>query len=222
VTEADIAIIREHDLELEVATLYSEALPYHNFRHVLTTVEAAQEILARCAHEGIRVDSRIVYYALLFHDAGYQHDHRALGHASKEHYSVLLALDCLKRHRHGERVLKKVESAILSTMRTGSFVTAEQKVVRAADLSGLASTYDDFLRNTKCLWDECAILTGQRMSWADWIRETTETVQFYLSQEIRLTSYFMDHEGESAFHARVRANLDRLQREQAPTDNLRA
>jgi predicted metal-dependent HD superfamily phosphohydrolase len=216
VNERNIAAIREHDLETEAAALYSDALPYHNFQHVLVALEAADQIIARCFQEGIRVDPRIVYYALLFHDAGYHRDHRELGHASKEHFSAALASEHLRRHRHGARMIKKVESAILSTLRQGHFVTTEQKTVRAADLSGLAAGYEIFLRNTTCLWDEYEVMTGRRLLWSEWVAGTVDTVQFYLAQEIRLTSFFVNEHGESEFHARARANLQRLQQESAP------
>lgn len=215
-----IASIRESDIELEAAALYSAALPYHNFEHVITTLGAAERILGRCADEGIRVDPKIVYYALLFHDAGYQQDHLVLGHASKEAYSATLSHECLARRKLKPRVLKKVEGAILSTQREARFVSAEQKAVRAADLSGLAADYDVFLANTIRLWAEYEMLTRHRIGWAEWVRRATDIIGFYLAQEIRLTSYFVNKDGESAFHASVRANLERL-RDQGPPPSFK-
>ena len=215
-SEWKIAGFRERDLEDEAAALYSDALPYHNFGHVLTTLESAEEILGRCAQEGIRVDGRIVYLSLLFHDAGYQHDHRDLGHPTKEHYSAALATDCLQRRRHGPQLIRKVELAILGTMRGGRFDTAEQKAVRAADLAGLAAVYDIFLGNTIRLWHEHEVLTGCRMPWTDWVASTQEIVRHYLSQEIRLTSFYLDTNGKSAFHELALRNLERLGNERAP------
>ncbi|MSR14466.1 MAG: hypothetical protein EXR86_07865 [Gammaproteobacteria bacterium] len=69
--ESSFALILDLDLEAEAARLYSESLPYHNFRHILVTIAAADKLLARCEEEGIRVEPKVVYYALLFHDAGY-------------------------------------------------------------------------------------------------------------------------------------------------------
>jgi predicted metal-dependent HD superfamily phosphohydrolase len=210
------AALRDADLETEVAALYNPALPYHNFQHALSTLGAAEIMLGRCVAEGIRVDPQIVYLALLFHDAGYHEDHRALGFASKEAYSAELAQRGLARRRATSRVIGKVVSAVMSTMRDATFVTAEQKVVRAADLSGLAADYDIFLGNTRRLWDEYEMLRGSRPDWPAWVCSTTEVVRHYLSQEIRLTSYFSNESGESVFHARALANLQRLQQEPPP------
>jgi predicted metal-dependent HD superfamily phosphohydrolase len=213
VNEWEIASIRECDLEAEAATLYSAALPYHNFQHVLTTLAAAEKIIRRCVVEDIRVDWHVVYYALLFHDAGYHEDHQKLGHVSKEAYSAELARDCLARRKILARVIKKVVAAILSTHRDARFVTAEQKAVRAADLSGLAAEYPTFRDNTARLKQEYEMLTGVSMAWSDWAQRVIETVRHYLRQEIRLTSYFVNDHGESAFHVSAEANLRRLQRE---------
>lgn len=172
-------------------------------------------------HEGIRVDARIVYYALLFHDAGYQHEHTQLGYATKEHYSAALAREVLARRKPVAALLKKVENAILSTMRGGRFVSAEQKAVRAADLAGLAASYDVFLGNTIRLWDEHEMLTGRRPEWGDWTAGTVHAIRYYLAREIRLTSYYMSRNGESAFHAQATANLQRLQCEPTPVATLR-
>ena len=75
---------RDAALEERAASLYSDTLAYHNFEHIRETLAAAEVIIERCAAENIRIDSAVVYYALLFHDAGYAEDHVALGHRSKE------------------------------------------------------------------------------------------------------------------------------------------
>lgn len=212
----NFAALRDADLESEVAALYNPALPYHNFEHALTTLVSAETILGRCVSEGIRVDPQVVYLALLFHDAGYHEDHRAKGFDSKEAYSADLAQRSLMRRRTTSRVIGKVVAAVMSTMRDATFVTAEQKVVRAADLSGLAADYDTFFDNTRRLWEEYELLCGTRPAWPDWVRATNEIVHHYLSQEIRLTSYFSNASGESVFHTRARANLQRLQQEAHP------
>lgn len=202
--------IRDRELEGEVAPLYSDTLAYHNFRHVLATLEAAEKILGRCIAEGIRVEVQVVYLALLFHDAGYHEDHLARGFACKEAYSAALARDALARRRISSHTIRRVEQAILSTRRDARFVTAEQKLVRAADLSGLSADYAVFLDNSRRLWREHQFLTQKPIAWSTWLVHAAENIRFYLSQEIRLTSYFVNELGESAFHAAASANLRRL------------
>lgn len=205
-----IAALRDPDLESEVAGLYSTELAYHNFEHALETLNAADEIVQKCIDEGIRVDAQIVYYALLFHDAGFLDDHHALGFATKEAYSADLAATHLARRQVARNTIDKVVAAILSTHKDASFITAEQKAVRAADLSGLAADYERFARNSANLKAEYELLNGKHLDWPKWVENASATIRFYLSQEIRLTTYFSDGEGRSRFHNAVQKNLDRL------------
>ncbi len=205
-----ISEIRNFDLEAEVERLYSADLPYHNFQHAIDTIDAAEHITARCLEEGIRVEHRVVYYALLFHDAGFSEDHLALGFETKEAYSADLAADKLQQIGVGRKIIEKVVAAILSTHKDASFVTVEQKAVRAADLSGLAATYDIFRENTANLKIEHEDFIGESLTWPEWVSNANKTIRFYLSQEIRLTSYFVNEHGESAFRQAVRENLERL------------
>jgi predicted metal-dependent HD superfamily phosphohydrolase len=202
--------IRDPQLEAKARALYSEELPYHNFSHILDTLSSADLILERCARENIRIDARVVYFALLFHDAGYHEDHAAKGFANKELYSVDLAQRCLREHGISASLVGKVSKAILATERNAKFVSAEHKAVRAADLSGLAAAYERFLESSLKLKQEHEYLHDEPISWPSWQSVSREVIGFYLSQEIRLTSYFHDENGESAFHKSLRENLARL------------
>jgi predicted metal-dependent HD superfamily phosphohydrolase len=205
-----ISAVRDPELEGAAKRLYSDTLPYHNFRHVLDTLKAADTIIGHCLEEGIRVDEKVVYYALLFHDAGFQENHDALGYECKEAYSAKLAADMLDERGIYANIIGKVTAAILSTRREAKFVSVEQKAVRAADLSGLAGDYETFHKNSRNLKSEYELLAGEALTWAEWVDKAAETIRIYLMQEIRLTSYFTDEDGESAFHQAVRKNLVRL------------
>jgi len=210
VTPASISKIRDLSLEQEVEALYSAELTYHNFQHAIDTIRAAEHITARCIEEGIRVDHRVVYFALLFHDAGFREDHLALGFSTKEAYSAELAANRLGERGESQRIINKVVAAILSTHKDASFITVEQKAVRAADLSGLAADYEVFLKNSADLKAEYELFNDTSISWGSWVDIVRKSVQFYLSQEIRLTSYYVNEHGESAFHQAVRQNLERI------------
>ena len=201
---------RDPRLEARVAALYDARLPYHNFDHVQDTLRAAEAIVARCEADNIRIDGDVVYYALLLHDAGYQEDHHALGYRSKEAYSAALAEEVLPEFGVGPAQLRKTVDAILATERDGVFVSAEQKAVRAADLSGMAADYPEFLHKSLRLKREYELLHGAPVSWTDWQHTSREVLGHYLTQEIRLTSYFHDSHGESTFHRAVRSNLEQL------------
>ncbi len=210
VTSASISQIRNPDLESEVELLYSVDLPYHNFQHAIDTIVAAEHITRRCMEEGIRIDHQVVYYSLLFHDAGFHDNHRVLGFDTKEAYSADLAVHRLEQHGILGGTVEKVVAAILSTHKDAKFVTVEQKAVRAADLSGLAADYQTFRKNSANLKGEYEMFNSKVLSWREWVDHVSKTIQFYLSQEIRLTSYFVNDNGESAFHQAVRGNLERL------------
>jgi predicted metal-dependent HD superfamily phosphohydrolase len=200
-------------IEAAAAALYDPSLPYHNFGHALDTVASGERIVERCRAEGIRIDEQVVYLALLFHDSGYRDNHAALGFQSKEQYSAHLARQALSEHGFKSRLIDKVDAAILATHRFAEFRTSEQKAVRAADLSGLAADYEVFRDNGELLRQEQELLTGIAVPADEWVASVTEVVRFYLQQEIRLTSFFYDENGQSDYHRRVAANLARLRAE---------
>jgi len=74
----------------------------------------------------------------------------------------------------------------------------------------LAATYDIFRENTANLKIEHEDFIGESLTWPEWVSNANKTIRFYLSQEIRLTSYFVNEHGESAFRQAVRENLERL------------
>ena len=211
-----IAQIRDPDLERECEGLYSARLPYHNFRHVQTVLGAAGRLLEDCAREGLQVDARIVYYALLLHDAGYHESHIDLGFASKEAYSAVLARRTLSARGVTDAVISGVEQAIMATLRDGHCRCAEDAVVRMADLSGIGAAYAEFLRNTISIRAEVALMTNSPVTpWAEWCAGTQKVLSGYLAGEINLTADF-DRALPGNFFARGQANLDRLAREPEP------
>ena len=211
-------MVRDLQFEKEISRHYDEMLPYHNFNHVLDTFYAAANILQRCNEEGIRVDTKVVYYALLFHDAGYRVDHLAKGYDSKERYAVAIADSYTTQIGLTRKERDKVNAAIMATHREGKFLTAEQKAVRAADLSGLGAPYPEFLKHTTNLWLEHNFLYD-KLDWDTWVQQAHETITFYLMQEIRLTSYFSAKDGASAFHLAAERNLEKLALENEPALN---
>jgi len=211
-----IAEIRDLDLERECEGLYSARLPYHNFRHVQTVLGAAGQLLDGCEREGLRVDARIVYYALLLHDAGYHESHLALGFATKEAYSAVLARRVLSARGIPDATISRVEQAIMATLRDGQCGCAEDAVVRMADLSGIGADYGEFLRNTINIRAEVALMTNNPLTpWAEWCAGTQKVLSGYLAGEVNLTSDF-DRSKPGNFFARGQANLDRLGLEPEP------
>lgn len=210
-----IEALRDPALEAVVERLYSRDLPYHNFAHALSTLRSADCILERCAEEGIAVRLDVVYYALLFHDAGYHQSHEPLGFPTKEAYSAHLARMTLAARGINPDIITAVECCILATMRDGQCRCVEDAVVRMADLSGIGADYSVFLTNTIALWDEVALMYGNRAEWSDWRGRTCEVLAPYLSERISLTREFRQDESDG-FYARARENLRRLGTEPVP------
>lgn len=202
--------IRNPHLEKIAAELYSDKMPYHNFGHILGTLAAGEILVGRCLAEDVPINPEIVYYALLFHDAGYQDDHVSNGFTSKEEYSAHLAIHCLRAEALPEHTIERVVAAILSTQRDGKFTSNEEKAVRAADLAGLASDYKTFRSNAEKLRQEEEILTGRKVTWDEWKTSVKETVSFYLSQEIRFTQSNASADDSAICYAQAHRNLLRL------------
>lgn len=214
-------MVRDNNLERKARSLYSDNLPYHNFSHIQETLKSAAIILKRCQREGIQVKAQIVYAALLFHDAGYHEDHLRRGYQNKELYAVALSRPVLKSHGFSPSSIEEIGAAIMATERNAQFLCTEHKAVRAADLSSMAATYDQFLKSSLKLKFEYEMLNQKRISWSSWKSVSRDVLGFHLSREIKLTTYFYDKNGESAFHNAVRNNLERLMKELTPPELIR-
>jgi len=198
------------DLEQQVSAYYAPELPYHNFSHALKAVANGREIVAACQREGIPVDAGVVYYALLFHDAGFIENPRRHDCDTREAYSAFIADKLLSGAGLSREKIEAVKAAIISTTREAEFTTPEQQAVRAADLFDMAADYELFRSNTDKLRQEYVMLTGQPVTEAEWRRQVGEVIGFYLGQEIGLTAYFRPQAGQaSEFNQGVARNLQR-------------
>ena len=112
--------IRNAHLEQVAAELYSDQMPYHNFNHVFGTLVAAELLMERCLKEGVPINGEVVYFALLFHDAGYHEDHIDKGFTTKEEYSAHLAIQCLRAEAIPEDTIKRVVPPFLALRETRS------------------------------------------------------------------------------------------------------
>ena len=202
--------MRDQILEKIASRLYEPKLPYHNFGHVVTVLKESERIIAKCKEEGIEIDEAVVYYALLFHDAGYHKDHAALGYESKEAYSAALADQELKGNGIDQENNEKIISAILATHVDAQCQSNEDKIVRAADLSELAADYATFKKNTLNLKEELSVMTNKTISWEEWKGMAVARVELFLREDMDVTSDYFDSDGESTFRKNAKANLDAL------------
>lgn len=205
--------LRDSEAENLARKLYSENLPYHNFEHALKAIDVGLKIAVRCEEERLGVNKEVVYYALLFHDAGYHLDYERGGFENKEECSAHLAGVSLREIGIDDKIIKLVKRAILATVQGAEFYSTEETIVRVADLAEMASDYKIFLENNKKLKAEQELLTAEQISWDNWKKQTKKVIEFYLSQNIKLTSGYEDEEGISIFHKRAKENLERFMEE---------
>jgi len=198
-----------HDEYIEnlAFTLYSDDLPYHNFGHIRTVMRKGDEIVVRCKRDRVAIREDIVYYALLYHDAGYHENHAAKGYPSKEAYSADLAVEQLTGNGLDKETLGRIQAAILCTHVDAHCATNEDKAVRAADLAELAADYRIFKKNTLDLKKELELQTGSTISWNSWKRMAVEKIEEFLREDLHLTSDYYDEKGDSVFHKSARNNL---------------
>ncbi|MFA5987019.1 MAG: hypothetical protein WC819_06775 [Parcubacteria group bacterium] len=209
--EKRIELLRQAEFLAE--KLYGD-IPYHNFGHAKEAVGAGYEIVANCQASGIDVDSDLIRYALLFHDAGYHEDHIKMGFDSKEEYSSHLAENSLRSLGVSDEVVENVKRCIISTHKDKESSTLEEKIVRASDLVGLAGTYEQFKENAIKLKAEAEIISGRTIAWEEWKKSVESIITFYLKQNIKLTECYKDEDGGSRFHNRTKRNLEKFMTEE--------
>jgi len=133
-------------LAIDSAKKYYSEIPYHNFEHALHVAKKSEEIAEQCEKEGISISKKVIFYAALFHDAGYAEKSEF---QSKEEYSAYLAGKALETLGVDKETIIKVKQAIIATHQLATFGTPEEKIVRTADLSGLAASYEEFIELKK-------------------------------------------------------------------------
>lgn len=170
-------------IEDKAEKLYTN-LPYHNFDHVMETLETAMEIVWECFSLGIRVDAQIVYCAMLFHDAGFHENEEDKGFDKKESYSAHLAAKSLKEYGFNKKFIDKIRKCILGTHMDTELKTKEEKIVRSADIFNISDEYNVFLDNNIILKKEVEEMSGEEMSWEDWKNQTKRILNKYISQEL--------------------------------------
>lgn len=200
------------------AQQYYTDLPYHNFSHAETVLEHAESLLDRCERFDVPINREVVRAAVLFHDAGYHHDPETYDEPSKEQHSASIAREELEELGVGPGIRERVASCIISTHHEAPFETTEEKVVRAADLAGLAADYETFEENSLALREEHEQLHDADLSDDEWIAMMRSIIEQYLTQDIRITPEHSEN-GVSRFHTAARENLERFIQEYGDSDD---
>lgn len=205
---------RNPALEQAAAVLYDTRLPYHNFSHIMTALGNAHELIDHCREADLSVEPGVIYPALLFHDAGYHEPAR--GHESKEAHSAALAARVLGDYGIPAARIEAICRAILATRCGADCDTLEARIVRAADLAGLAASYRLFLQNALRLWREDILLRGRDLAWEDWRDEAAAMLERFLAVDLGVSPACYAADGEAWLNKHGRENLARLYRQPDP------
>lgn len=181
-----------------IAKKYYTALPYHNFQHALQVRKNAIRFARRCRKYNIPINQEVIEIAALFHDAGYWEVKK-----DKEEHSAKIAEIELKKVGYPEKFINKIKKTIMATKGGWPLRTAEQKVIRAADLLSFAAGYKKFWEASKRIQKEYGILyKTDRFPVKKW----TELVESYLKPDIQLTPKYKSDK----FHVKARRNIERF------------
>ena len=205
--------IRDEKAEVSARKLYSKKLAFHNFFHVIETLKFANQIVNSLVTKLSTLNLETIYYALLFHDAGYIEDQDSLGYADKESYSAALAEEYLLGRGMPPAAISNVTLAIKATHINAICRNLEEEVVRGADISGMAAPYDDFLKMSKAIKAEQEYLIGAKISWANWVRGSEVQLKPYLNEKISCGKLFAKSNEPSLFKQRLASNIEQLKQE---------
>ncbi len=209
--KSNLMLVENRQAIIDAAeALYDSRLPYHNFNHVHDVLSASEKLLEKCQQEQIAVDMDVVFYAILFHDAGYQEDNKSKGFLTKESYSAYLAEEVLRQHDFSEAFIEQVKQAINSTHQDAACVSNEDKLVKNSDLFGLASDYSEFKQTSVRLLEEYNLLYNKNVEWKEWTKMAAVRLEKYLDNSIFLTSDYFDQDGQCWFVQKTQSNIQQL------------
>ncbi|MEX2517630.1 MAG: HD domain-containing protein [Gammaproteobacteria bacterium] len=203
-------------LEQAAADLYDARMPYHNFTHVQTVLRESLALIERAESVGLQPNKRVIRAAILLHDAHYHEPHRTAGYASKELYSAALARGLLPAHGYKRAEVDAVSDAIASTQCGVKCQSLEAKIVKGADLAGLAYEYPVFLQNACALWQEEEWLLGQLVPWISWRDRAVNYVAAFLQEDLGFSPACYASHDQTWLQKNAHANLDKLQAQEPP------
>lgn len=173
-------------IENKVEKLYTYDLPYHNFDHVLESLETAMEMVWESFSFGVRVDTQVVYYSLLLHDALFHEDHTKEGFEKKEEYSASTAERVLREYEFEDDFIESVKGCIIGTHFETELKTNEEMIVRASDIYNISGDYREFLDKNITLKVEREFMSGADLEWSEWKKAVKFILESYMSQKLIL------------------------------------
>jgi len=176
----------------EAECQYTDELPYHNFFHVTETLSIALNLADQRGANDTIVDRRALIVATLFHDAGYQDDHKATGFNSKEERSVSIFKFHADKYGMTADEMATGENAIMATKPGQKPVSVEDKILVRADLDNVTGDFEGFIGKTHLLRNEAKLLGGYK---SDVVFTVTSmrVLAEYISNDLSLGDWETNH-----------------------------
>ena len=140
-------------------TKVSEAFTYHNYEHTLHVLEASRKLASHAKLN--EEDSEVLLLASLFHDTGF-----SMNREDHEEYSKIIAKEFLLKEGYDDAKVAKVLECINATKLERTPKSLLEKLIKDADLSGLAS--EKYLAFAENLRKELNHFSEKRISKSEW------------------------------------------------------
>lgn len=176
--------------------------PYHNATHADTVWRRVQVLIERCRKFGLDPNEEVLHHSSFIHDILTGMDFRSYGCRSAEALSAQSGMRMLISCGVEATVARESARTVMGTHPESRLVTLEQKILRAADLGGLAGSFNDYLEDFYALKAE-AIEVDDFAFFAKSLKLLTR----YLVRTVRLTPEYFSSNGASDWHTKTIGNL---------------
>ncbi len=186
--------------------------PFHNWdRHITEVLAAVHRFCDLLERLGRKPDREVLETAAKSHDGWYAADHASLGFKTKEALAAHNTKQLLLKLGASEEFANRVAEAILDTDKSRDPQTLEGKILRAADLSGLALDREAFEAGTKLLHVEFQNGRGRSIEYRDFVKwQLGAVLADYLAATIYLTPHATDANGRSIWHKASLGNIQQV------------
>ena len=149
--------------ETTIRTVFKEQVEpgytYHNIQHTMKVYRSVQELGAESELKDS--DIEMLKLAALFHDTGFTD-----GQVGHEKRSAAYAKDFLVNHNFPEEKVETISRLILSTEKNWEPADEMERIIRDADLAGLADPM--YQVESRALKHEMEFIEGREMSEKEW------------------------------------------------------
>jgi hypothetical protein len=199
-----------------VKPFYIPETDYHNFsEHIPEGLAEAMRLCDLAEAEGHKPNRFVVALAYIGHDPGFNHDLFSTFDSSKwetkEEYHAHITGSILRTMALEETTVHDVEKCIIGTNADAETTTIEEEIVSMADVSNVASPYDNYVLKS-CKFFRETVLRGADIDLTIFKATSDVVLGKYFSRIKILKNLDKDEEGKS-FVERGYGNMSRFRAE---------